>query len=607
MSYKRKVLFVISIIAAIAICIIFWRLEVARSFHFLKEGGEIPFIPVSNVWEEKEGKSIFLQKKPFEACVEMVMYYWGNPPTEEESRSLLAPISQGWSNAYPILKKHGFSFFWVASLNEETIGRILQLRVPIIAWCDLRRFWGAELPYLNTCFLIKEFKNGNFVFNDPKSIGDQKMPAYLFLNAYWRTTDTVAFLVFPPSKKKELKRVIPSYCFKELKELKGLIQPGEENYKEKLLKQLKRKTKRKTFSPYFAYLLGWHLIREGDIEGLQWLEKAYETSQEPFYRVEYAISHCYLHKDKEALKLLRELIKEEPQNLCLPTVFFHLCYLLSREGKVEEIKQMFQKASSMAPPHLLSSLVEIYSQVLPTYKEKIQLLQGFLSKYSWAKGLRNNIADLFRYLISEKRWSEAEQILINARAEGWPWQKEWFHLIKALKYLGEGKVKEAEELFNQIGDEHAYLKIYLLHAMGKKKEAQEKTRKFLTILKERFDSKANEIYETRVELYIRILPPLCDLITISVSLDDFKSAKEAIKEFLDIYENNVLLGYDLFACWCYAIGGMICYRDGEVEKAKEWLLKAYNSPYFKELGRKECGRIAAEVQETLKKLTKPNS
>lgn len=542
-----------------------------------KEGGELPFIRCEYFEEDQMSKSVLLMKMPLEACVEMVMHYWGTPPTQDEVRSLaLQSIGKGES-VYEIIKRHKLSFLFIASLDMETIKKILQLRIPIIAFCNIGNFQGIITPF-NTQFLLKEFKDGRFVFNDPLTKASLEMDADLFLNAYWLPTDTLALIIFPPSKRQLLKNVIPTPCIKEANELSSLERPEGGNFTERIIRQLREKLNRKP-SHYLAYLLGWRLSREGDEEGLVWLKKAYEMNPLPFYRAEYAIAHCYLHRNEEALRLLREFIKENPKYIALPNVFFHLCYLLSKEGREEEIKKLYQEASEIAPPHLLASLVEIYHQTLPSRKEQIKFLQEFTAKYPWATWFKAIGSYLLISLLGEGRWEEAEKLLKAEGVKGPQTPEEWFMLIQAMKYISKGQKKKAEEIYHQLEEKDEIYKMMLAEKMGKWKEVLEES----SILIERFTAKEEDPYERKAWRNGGKLGYLPIYINAAVKLGDYKSAKKAIEDFVNIYENNVVLGYERYACYAYALGGLICYRDGEKERAREWLLKAYHSPYFKEL------------------------
>jgi len=562
-----------------------------------EEGGEMPLIPSESLKEEREGKTVILYKPPFEACVEMVMHYWGTPPTEEESKALFRRSMGEGSNVYKVLKKHRLSFLWVASLDKETIKKICQLHIPIIASCNIGDFAGAVQPF-HTFFVLKEFKDGRFVFNDPLTQTSMEMDADLFLNAYWLPSDTLALLVFPPSKKNLLKDIIPTPCIQEASELRNLEGPEGGNFTERIVRQLRERLDRKS-STYLTYLLGWYLSREGNEEGLVWLKKAYEMNPLPFYRAEYAIAHCYLHRNEEALRLLREFIKENPQYIALPNVFFHLCYLLSKKGEEEEIRRIFREAYASAPPHLLVHLVNIYSQLLPTYKKRAELIQGFFTKYRWAKNVKNLTTSLLQWLLWADEWQEAEKLLQQLDVKDIPLYGKYSLLTEAVKYICQGERYKAEEIYHQLRGEPFFAKILLGNKLGK----WEDLRKELPVLIERFTPKPNADYEEKISLYVFKLYFLRSYIDVCVHLEDREALKKAIEDFVNIYENNVVLGYECYACYAYALGGLICYWDGEKERAREWLLKAYHSPYFKELDPQKV----RDVKKALKELGRLSS
>jgi tetratricopeptide (TPR) repeat protein len=597
--YRRKKFLLGLFLTAIVVCVIAFRTKLKSSTSPLNEkGGIIPFVRVQYI-QNRNGKPPFLLKKPFEACVEMVMYYWGSPPTEVESRSLLSPPFQEWTNSYKILKRHRLSFLWVVGLDLGIVKKILQLRIPIIAACNVGSYRSVELSYI-CYFVLKDFKNGRFVFNDPLTKENLEMDAELFMNAYWLNYDTNAFLIFPPSKKNELKKVLPDSCIKEDKELDKIKPKGEKYYTEKLVQRLRKKLEKGIPTAYFADMLGYYLSREGDEGGLFWLWKAYEMSKQPFYFAEYAIAHCYIVRNEEAKKLLEKLIRDNPKFIAVPSVFFHLCYLLSREGKEEGIRKLFQKASAIAPPHLLTSLIEAYHFTLPTPKEKIRLLKEFFAKYPWAKRLKAMDTLMLFDLLGEKKWKEAEEFLHTSEAEGLTVPKEWFKYIEALRDAYQGRNEKAEKLYlelkslRDLTETWSFMKIDLLEAMGNKDEARKETLKLV----KRFTPKGWERYEERKYLNISKLYALCRYIDLSISSKDYKGALWAIEDFLKLHKKMVVLGYDRFACYAQAMGGMIYYWEGNRKNAKELLIKACRNPYFKKLG-----QLARDAEKVLKELS----
>lgn len=599
MTSKRKRLVFIALVA-VAVGGILWSF-MRTTFPPPKEkGGEIPFILARFNKEEDKATNIS-QLTPFEACLEMVMHYWGTPPTEKEEKLLLQQNTLEWSEVHKLLKRHKLSFLPIVYLDKEKIRQILQLGIPIIATANIKWFPSVELPHY-TEFLIKQLKDGNLIFNDPRTKADIEMDVDLFFNAYWLTNNNLALLIFPSSKENLLKEIIPPSCFEEYNDLWDLPKPWQENFKGAIIQQLKEKLGKRPNSALLNYLLGWRLSREGEEEGLLFLKKAYEINPLPFYKVEFAIAHCYLGKNKEALRLLNEVLKENPRCIALPSVFFYLCYLLSREGKTEEIKQMFFKASSIAPPHLRASIVEIYCRSFPiskeTCREKIKVFQRFFTQYPWMKGLKDFEFDILASLLYEGRFAEAEELLKQAEAEGKMVEKGWFLLIKGLKYVFEGEKEKAEEVLSQMQKDDLMFRAEILKKMDRWAEVRE----IEPILINKFSPRESDGSERRLMLTATELYHLGDFLYALFRVKDYKNAKKAVEDFLKVYENTVLIGYEGSAACAYAIGGIICYWEGDKGKAKEWLSKAYHNPYFKELD----PLLVKDVSKALRELEKTN-
>lgn len=583
----------IAVVVVGALLLLFWYLTLYNNIPSLEEGGELPFIPCKHYIVEKGNKPIPIRKSPLQACVEMVMHYWGTPPTEAEIEAMMRESLDSLSIFGEVLRKHRLSFIFVAGLDEDLTRKILELGIPVLAHCNIRDYQGIEMPNY-TWVVIKEFKNGELVFNDPESTSSLEMDSALFFGAHWQSWNTAAQLIFPPSKKKLLKEILPSACFREGEISMGICDALRTHSNRQLIGYLRKKQEKNPSSPHLNYSLGWRLTREGKLEGLKYLQRAIDLKPLPFYRIEYATSLCYVHRDKEALQRLLGIIEENPKYISLPTVFFHLCFLFSQVGKVKEIDHLFQRAFAIAPLHLLGPLAEIYTDILiqeGRNEEAIKLFQTLFAKYPQIKDWMDMELSFLSLLISQGRLEEAERLTIQLRDEGVPAGEEYLLKIKMLQSLAKKNFQEAEEIYKKT--ENLVLRTIFLRAKGEWKELQNA----LSELLRRFTPRNDEVYETKAWDYSNRLSHLVGYIDVCRRLKDYDAARKAIEDFLNIYENTVVIGYERVACYNYAIGGMICYWDEDKKKAEEWLLKACHSPYFKDLV-----SFTKEVEKVLKEL-----